>query len=71
MADDDGVVVVKKEDFQSTLEASTRRLAKVEQTKEKIARGDISIDFYGLRETLKQENVMYYDDARQLGDKKI
>lgn len=69
MADDDGVVVVKKEDFQSTLEASTRRLAKEEQTKEKIARGEISIDFYGLRETLKQENVVYYDDARQLGDK--
>jgi 4-hydroxy-4-methyl-2-oxoglutarate aldolase len=67
MADDDGVVVVKKEDFQSTLEASTRRLAKEEQTKEKIARGEISIDFYGLRETLKQENVMYFDDARQLG----
>jgi 4-hydroxy-4-methyl-2-oxoglutarate aldolase len=71
MADDDGVVVVKQEDFQSTLEASTRRLAKEEQTKEKIARGEISIDFYGLRETLKQENVMYYDDAAQLGDKKI
>lgn len=45
MADDDGVVVVKKEDFQFSLEASQKRLQKEEGTKEKIARGEISLDF--------------------------
>ncbi|MGQ3379672.1 hypothetical protein ACT6P6_16585 [Priestia endophytica] len=38
MADEDGVVVVKKADFQSTLELSKQRLQKEEGTKQKIAR---------------------------------
>jgi 4-hydroxy-4-methyl-2-oxoglutarate aldolase len=66
LADDDGVVVVKKEDFSSTLQLSEQRLAKEEGTRAKIAKGELSLDFYGLRKTLQQENVVYYEDEAQL-----
>jgi 4-hydroxy-4-methyl-2-oxoglutarate aldolase len=62
MADEDGVVVVKKADFQSTLELSKQRLQKEEGTKQKIARGELSLDFYNLRPTLEKEQVVYYED---------
>ncbi|MGG1399005.1 4-carboxy-4-hydroxy-2-oxoadipate aldolase/oxaloacetate decarboxylase [Bacillus salipaludis] len=62
MADDDGVVVVKKADLQFALESSKKRLQKEEGTKEKIARGEISLDFYNLRPTLEKEQVVYYED---------
>ncbi|MNG31427.1 4-hydroxy-4-methyl-2-oxoglutarate aldolase [compost metagenome] len=70
MADDDGVVVVKKEDFQFALEASQKRLQKEEGTKEKIARGEISLDFYNLRPTLEKEQVVYYEDENELREKR-
>jgi hypothetical protein len=39
------------------LESSKQRLKKEEGTKEKIARGEISLDFYNLRPTLDKEQV--------------
>lgn len=62
MADDDGVVVVKKADFQFALESSQLRLLKEKGTKEKIARAELSLDFYNLRPTLEKEQVVYYED---------
>lgn len=70
MADDDGVVVVKKEDFQFALDASQKRLQKEEGTKEKIARGEISLDFYNLRPTLEKEQVVYYENEDELREKR-
>ncbi|WP_160719450.1 4-carboxy-4-hydroxy-2-oxoadipate aldolase/oxaloacetate decarboxylase [Bacillus sp. USDA818B3_A] len=69
MADDDGVVVVKKGDLQFALESSKQRLKKEEGTKEKIARGEISLDFYNLRPTLDKEQVVYYEDEAEFNKK--
>lgn len=66
MADGDGVVVVKKEDLEFALESSKQRLKKEEGTKEKIARGELSLDFYNLRPTLEKENVVYYETEADL-----
>jgi len=66
LADDDGVVVVKKEDLQDTLEASIKRLEKEEQTKAKIENGELSLDFYNLRPTLEKENVLYFEDEESM-----
>lgn len=66
VADDDGVVVVKKEDLHDTLQASLKRLEKEEQTKERIAGGELSLDFYNLRPTLEKENVVYYENEDEL-----
>ena len=62
IADDDGIVVVKKEDLQSTLIASKARVQKEEDTKAKLENGQISLDFYNLRSVLEQEGVRYYED---------
>lgn len=62
MADDDGVVVVKKDDLLSTLEESKARLEKEAGTKAKIDRGQISLDFYNLRPVLEKEGVVYYEN---------
>jgi 4-hydroxy-4-methyl-2-oxoglutarate aldolase len=66
MADDDGVVVVKKEDLNFALESSKQRLQKEVGTKAKIARGELSLDFYNLRGTLEKENVKYYETEADL-----
>lgn len=66
MADDDGVVVVRKDDVKFALESSQRRGLKEEDTKAKITRGELSLDFYGLRKTLKEEKVVYYENESQL-----
>ncbi|GGB48261.1 4-carboxy-4-hydroxy-2-oxoadipate aldolase/oxaloacetate decarboxylase [Lentibacillus populi] len=66
MADDDGVVVVKQKDLDFALESSIRRLQKEERTKEKITRGELSLDFYNLRPTLEKENVVYYETEDDL-----
>ncbi|WP_462412990.1 4-carboxy-4-hydroxy-2-oxoadipate aldolase/oxaloacetate decarboxylase [Neobacillus sp. Marseille-QA0830] len=65
MADDDGVVVVKKSDLQFALDSSKQRLLTEEGTKEKIARGELSVDFYNLRPTLENEQVIYYEDEAE------
>lgn len=62
LADDDGVVVVRQDDLHTALEASKQRLQKEEQTKAKIARGELSLDFYSLRDVLRKENVEYYEN---------
>lgn len=66
LADDDGVVVVKKGDLETTLEASKQRGIKEVGTKEKIARGELSLDFYNLRPVLAKEGVVYYDSEADL-----
>jgi 4-hydroxy-4-methyl-2-oxoglutarate aldolase len=70
MADDDGVVIVKKADIQFALESSKQRLQKEEGTKEKIARGEISVDFYNLRPTLEKEQVVYYENEEDFKNKR-
>lgn len=65
MADDDGVVVVKKEDFESTLQLSLARVQKEAGTIEKIESGQISLDFYNLRPVLEAEGVVYYDTEEE------
>ena len=62
IADDDGVVVVKIDDLQSTLDSSQARVLKEEGTKEKIHSGQISLDFYNLRPVLEEEGVTYYEN---------
>ena len=65
MADDDGVVVVKKEDLEHSLQLAQARVAKEAITIEKIESGQISLDFYNLRPVLEAEGVTYYDSEEQ------
>lgn len=61
IADDDGVVVVAREDAESALESSRARLAKEEATRGRLEAGELGLDFYGLRDKLLGLGVEWVD----------
>lgn len=61
VADQDGVVVVEKDQLEKTLEKTKQRLENEQSIREKINNGEISLDFHNLRQTLKSEKVIYID----------
>lgn len=66
VADDDGVVVVPRLDAPAALEAAATRLATEEKTRERLAAGELGVDFYGLRERLIELGAEYLDSAEEL-----
>jgi len=65
VADDDGIVVVKRGDITQALEKSLERERKEQDTTRKIEAGQLGIDFYGFREVLAKLGVKYYDTPEQ------
>ncbi|MFI5799729.1 4-carboxy-4-hydroxy-2-oxoadipate aldolase/oxaloacetate decarboxylase [Streptomyces sp. NPDC051677] len=59
LADDDGVVVVPRERARETAERSKAREAKEAATRAAFLDGQLGLDRYGLRETLKRLGVEY------------
>ena len=59
LADDDGVMRVRREDVQTGLEASQARLEKEAAAREAFAQGQLGLDRYGLREKLEALGVRY------------
>ncbi|MFC1873321.1 4-carboxy-4-hydroxy-2-oxoadipate aldolase/oxaloacetate decarboxylase [Chloroflexota bacterium] len=68
VANDDGVVVVKRGDIPQALEKSLAREKKEEGTRSKIEAGQFGIDFYGFREVLAKLGVTYYDTLEQAAE---
>ena len=60
-ADDDGVVVVERAQATWALEKSHERLAKEAGTRDRLAAGELGVDFYGLRAKLGEMGVEYVD----------
>jgi 4-hydroxy-4-methyl-2-oxoglutarate aldolase len=60
-ADDDGVVVVAREDAAWALDQSEARLAKEAATRARLDAGELGVDFYGLRAKLIEMGVEYVD----------
>lgn len=56
-ADDDGVVVVRREEAAWAVERSRAREAKEEQTRKRLATGELGLDIYGLRAKLEALGV--------------
>jgi len=61
VADDDGVVVVPRTEAANVARLSQQRVAKEEQTRERLRNGELGVDFYGLRAKLKELGVEYVD----------
>jgi len=59
VADDDGVVVVARADAEKVAAASEARVKKEEITREKLARGELGLDMYGLRKKLEELGLEY------------
>jgi 4-hydroxy-4-methyl-2-oxoglutarate aldolase len=59
LADDDGVLCVRREDVQSGLDAAGARLEKEAAAREAFANGQLGLDRYGLRAKLDALGVRY------------
>jgi 4-hydroxy-4-methyl-2-oxoglutarate aldolase len=62
VADDDGVVVVGYESAPEVARLGQERLAKEEKTRERLRRGELGLDFYGLRKKLEELGVEYVEE---------
>jgi len=62
VADLDGVVVTPRESAAEVARLGEQRRAKEEKTRERLARGELGVDFYGLRAKLAELGVCYVDD---------
>ncbi len=63
IADADGVVVVPREAAAQVAKASEQRIAKEEKTREHLRKGELGLDFYGLRAKLAELGVEFVDEA--------
>ena len=62
VADADGVVVVPREQAAAVAQAGRDRIDKEAKTRERLRNGELGLDFYGLREKLKQLGVKFVDE---------
>ena len=61
MADDDGIVVVKREEAAEVHAKVELRLAKEKEKRERLASGELGLDIYNMRERLSQMGLRYVD----------
>lgn len=61
IADDDGVVVVRKEDAASVLEKAKQRVADEENKRLRFEAGELGLDVYNMRERLEAKGLRYVD----------
>ena len=64
-ADDDGVVAVPRDEADWALEQSRARIANEDQSRAKLAAGELGVDFYGLRAKLAELGVEYVDSLEE------
>jgi 4-hydroxy-4-methyl-2-oxoglutarate aldolase len=62
VGDLDGVVVISRERAEEIARLAGERLGKEEKTRARLRAGELGVDFYGLREKLKELGVEYVDE---------
>jgi 4-hydroxy-4-methyl-2-oxoglutarate aldolase len=68
VADDDGVVVVRRTGLQQVVEASRARADLEEQKALRLAKGELGLDIYNMRARLAEKGLRYVDSLEELGD---
>lgn len=61
VADDDGIVVVKRQEAAEVHAKVELRLAREEEKRERLASGELGLDIYKMRERLSQMGLRYVD----------
>lgn len=67
VADQDGVVVVERQQALSVADASEARLKKEDATRARLATGELGLDIYGMRDKLRAAGLVYVDGPDQAG----
>jgi 4-hydroxy-4-methyl-2-oxoglutarate aldolase len=62
VADVDGVVVIAREAAAEVARLGAERVAKEQQSRERLRSGELGLDFYGLRAKLTELGVQYVED---------
>ena len=62
VADMDGVVVVPRQHAAEVARLGTERVAKEQKSRERLRKGELGLDFYGLRAKLAELGVQYIDE---------
>ena len=63
VADDDGVVVVARNEAVDVFAKMQQRLANEEEKRERLASGELGLDIYNMRERLEQKGLRYVDQS--------
>lgn len=66
VADDDGVVVVRQDEINFAINAAKSREVKEEVTTDRINKGALGVDFYGFRDVLEKQKIVYYDNIEDV-----
>ena len=61
VADDDGVVVVRRQEVDAVLEKTKARAANEEEKRQQFENGELGLDIYGMRERLAEKGLRYVD----------
>ena len=62
VADVDGVVVVPRQTASEVARLGLERVAREQKTRERLGKGELGLDFYGLRTKLAELGVIYKDE---------
>lgn len=65
VADDDGVVVVRKEDAQNVLDKAKQRVAHEEEKRVRFQAGELGLDIYNMRERLAKKGLRYVESEEE------
>jgi 4-hydroxy-4-methyl-2-oxoglutarate aldolase len=65
VGDADGVVVVPRATAADVAKAGDQRRSKEEKTRERLAKGELGVEFYGLRAKLKELGVEYVEELAE------
>jgi 4-hydroxy-4-methyl-2-oxoglutarate aldolase len=65
IADDDGVVIVPREEAATVLAAALSRTENEQSKRERLASGELGLDIYAMRERLTDQGLSYVDYPRE------
>ena len=68
LADDDGVVVVRRGDVAKVLDSASKRADLEEQKRLRMASGELGLDIYQMRPRLAEKGLRYIDSIEELED---
>jgi 4-hydroxy-4-methyl-2-oxoglutarate aldolase len=66
VADDDGVVIVARDEVRTVIAAAKAREAKEANTRSQLAAGKLGLDIYGMRGKLKEKGLRYVASAAEV-----